>query len=187
MGDPSDLTPDDYERQVKLFLESLNGELAEFRATHQEVVEGTDGDYTIDVVARFEALGGEIVVLVECKRHANPIERQVVQVLHAKLDSTGSHKGMIFTTSSFQSGAIEYASAHGIALVELVDGISTYRTRSIQPSKPVAPSPLLGAPAHAGWLVTLTETGHKQSRLVSVDHPKTLEDFLDLKGPKTRP
>jgi hypothetical protein len=40
-------------------------------------------------------------------------------VLEQKLQSTGSQKGMIFSTSPFQSGAIEFATAHGIALVHV--------------------------------------------------------------------
>jgi Restriction endonuclease len=55
--------------------------------------------------------------LIECKRYSNPIEREIVMILLQKLQSTGSQKGMIFSTSPFQSGAIEFAKIHGIALV----------------------------------------------------------------------
>jgi restriction system protein len=43
-------------------------------------------------------------------------------VLNQKLESTGSHKGMIFSTSHFQKGAIGFAKAHGIALIHVESG-----------------------------------------------------------------
>jgi restriction system protein len=32
---------------------------------------------------------------------------------------------MLFTTTGFQSGAIKYAKAHGIALVSIIEGAAT--------------------------------------------------------------
>ena len=39
----------------------------------------------------------------------------------------GAHKEMLFTTSGFQSGAIKYAKAHGIALVSIIGGVAAQR------------------------------------------------------------
>ena len=37
---------------------------------------------------------------------------------------------MLVSSSNFQSGAIQYASKHGIALIQLTDADSIYETRS---------------------------------------------------------
>jgi hypothetical protein len=54
------------------------------------------------------------------------VKRDRVQELWAKIQSVGAHKGILFATAGFQSGAIEFAKSHGIALVEIADGRSSY-------------------------------------------------------------
>ena len=91
--------------------------------THLETLPGAEGEYTIDVTVRFRAFqGAQFLVLVECKKHKNPIKREVIQVLHDRLRSVGGHKGFVVATTSFQAGAVEYATQHGIALVQVVSG-----------------------------------------------------------------
>ena len=123
----SQLTPERFERQVKAWLESVAKPLEAFSAKHLESIDGVDGEYTIDVTARFQALGGaSFLIVAECKKHKNPIKREVVQELRDKQQSLGAQKAMVFATSSFQSGAIRYASKHGIALVQIVSGQAVY-------------------------------------------------------------
>jgi restriction system protein len=79
------MTFDDYEVGVKNVIEAKGHELKDFQVTRKEVLKGADGEYEIDVVARFTVLeGAEVVVLVECKHHKNPIKRELVQALHSK-------------------------------------------------------------------------------------------------------
>jgi restriction system protein len=112
------MTPERFEKYVRGIVKREKMTLQDFEVTHLESVNGMDGEYTMDVVATFVLFGGAIFrTLIECKRYSNPIEREIVMILEQKLQSTGSQKGMIFSTSSFQSGAIEFAKAHGIALV----------------------------------------------------------------------
>jgi restriction system protein len=75
----------------------------------------------IDVTARFTALDTNFLVLIECKHHKHPIKRDVIQVLRDRLESIGAQKGMVFSTVRFQSGAVEYAKAHNIALIKVTD------------------------------------------------------------------
>jgi hypothetical protein len=63
---------------------------------------------------------------VECKHDKSRVKRDRVQELWAKIQSVGAHKGILFATAGFQSGAIEFAKSHGIALVEIADGRSSY-------------------------------------------------------------
>lgn len=147
-----DITPEEFEAVTESFLRRLGTPLTNFATSRREHLSGLDGSYEIDITARFEALGATFVVLVECKHHKSPIKRDVVQVLRDRIASTGAHKGMLFSTARFQSGAVEYAQAHGIALVHVADGSTTYVARSYRPQ-----------PRRAGgvalWAVTLSESG----------------------------
>jgi restriction system protein len=120
MSHPLDLEPAEFECFIKEHLESLAAKLKDFRVEHLEKLNGPDGDYVIDVIARFEALGVSFLVLVECKRYKSiPIERELVQVLNQKKQSVAAHKAIMYTTSDYRDGAIEFARAHGIALVRI--------------------------------------------------------------------
>lgn len=101
--------------------------------THERV-EAHDGTYDIDATVRFRSLGLDFLVLVEVKQHRHPIKRELVQVLHAKTISAGAHKGVMFSTAHFQRGAIDYAKAHGIALVFVTEGRFTIAQRSAGPA-----------------------------------------------------
>ena len=155
--EPSDFTPEEFELAVKDVIEQAGVGLSEFSINHLETLEGVDGNYSIDITARFQALGANFLVLIECKRYKNPIERELVQILNDKLHSVGAQKAMLFSTSKFQSGAIEYASTHGIALVQLVNGESTYHTRAADGVRH-KPPPWANIPKYVGWLLT-TEDG----------------------------
>src|SRR5512133_1410571 len=122
MKDPRTLTPTEFELVVKDLLEEAGAAVTNFKVTGSQVLQASDGDYQIDATAEFEILGAKFVTLVECKRHQDPIKREIVQILEGKLRSLGAHKGMIFSTSGFQKGAVEFARAHGIALVYVQSG-----------------------------------------------------------------
>ena len=126
----TNISPREFELLVKDFLSNLGKELTSFKIKHDEKIFVEDGEYQIDVLAEFEFLGGKFNVLVECKRYKNRVKREIVQLLFDKIRATGSHKGMIFSTSGFQEGAIKFAKIHGIALIRVIEGKYTYFTRS---------------------------------------------------------
>lgn len=160
-SDPTlDISPTEFERLVRDWIVSHGGELTNLEVTHDAEVEAFDSTYQIDVLAKFQAFGGaDFTVLIECKKYRGAVEREQVQVLHGKVASLGAHKGMLFTTSGFQSGAIKYAQAHGVALVSIADGAATYHTRSAFPVKP-PPSMLLNLPRLSLWHVRENERGN---------------------------
>lgn len=168
-----DISPADFELLVKGILDKASESLVEYTSCHQARINGSDGEYVIDVLARFSALGAEFKVIVECKRTGRSVERQDVQVLHAKVSSLGAHKGMLFSTSGFQSGAVEYAEAHGIALVEVATGESNWHTRSAGP--PTPPPPWVPISKYIGWL----RAGNSMS-LMSELHGEYARKFLGL-------
>jgi restriction system protein len=153
---PPTLTPTEFERLVTRILEEEGVGLAEFRATHQDKIVASDGTYKFDATARFEALGASFLVLVECKHQRRPIEREVLEVLHDKLGSVGAHKGMVFSTSPFQRGAVTYARKHGIALVQFVDGRTIYRAKALDIELDYPE----WVPEHVGQLVSETDEGN---------------------------
>lgn len=52
-----------------------------------------------------------------------------VQILYDKIRATGAQKGILISTSGFQSGAIKYASEHGIALIQITEADAIFEAR----------------------------------------------------------
>lgn len=126
-----DISPTDFEVLVKNFLAEAGKTLPAFEVQHNVKESAHDGTYQIDVKATFDVFeGSRIVVLVECKKYTSPVKREKVEILYNRLQSLGANKGMIFSTSGFQLGAIEFATQHGIALVRLKEGKFSYETKS---------------------------------------------------------
>lgn len=155
LADSLKISPEDYEREVLNWLSEISdnaGATIEF--VHRQMVKGHGGDYQIDITGEFSVLGGTTIrILIECKRHKRPIERDFVAAFVAKIRDTSSHKGMIFSTSGFQRGALELAKSEGIAAITFVDGQASYVTRSLEPT-PTPPS-WDDFPRYGGWLLTL--------------------------------
>lgn len=95
--------------------------LKDFSILHNQKVQSNDGEYQLDIIAEFVALSVGFKVIVECKRYTRPVEREKIVVLADKVRSLGAHKGILISTSGFQSGATEYARQHGIALLQIFD------------------------------------------------------------------
>lgn len=127
----ANITPTEFEILVKDYLTELGKDLKSFSANHNTIIEKIDGDYQIDVYAEFDFLGADFKILIECKRHKHKIKREVVQLLYDKIRATGSNKGMIFSTSGFQDGAMKFANEHGIALIRIIEGKYTYVTKGV--------------------------------------------------------
>lgn len=123
--------------------------LKEIEISHLEKIAGKSGEYEFDAVARFSVFGGaDIVVLVECKRWKRPVDREVVLALVAKLRDVAAQKAMIFSTSGFQSGALEVAESNGIAAVTFIEGGWLYETKALD--GPKEPPPWANLPRFAG-------------------------------------
>jgi len=164
-----------FEMEVKKYLESTSGKLRQFITEHRETIDGHDGTYEIDITARFRIFGADFLVIVECKHHKNSIKREHVQVLHAKQVTLGAQKAMFFSTSGFQEGAVEYAIQHGIALVRLAHGETSYFARSANPT-PLPDS----LPAYVGWLIAKHDRASDGviHSLVDPRYPDALNRFL---------
>jgi restriction system protein len=171
----TEITSVQFELQVKRFLESTAGKLKDFQTVHRESMDGQDGTYEIDITARFKIFGADFLVLVECKNHKNHIKREQVQMLHAKQLSLSAQKAMLFATTPFQDGAVEYANQHGIALVQLASGETLYFTKS--GNRTPLPDSL---PSYVGWLIAKHDraTDGVSHSLVDPQYPDALNKFL---------
>lgn len=127
-----DLTPTEFEKYCLDFLNGYaeNEKLRDFKITHDKKIKVYDGNYQIDVYAEFTAMGAQFKVLCECKKYKSRVNRDKVTILHRKLESIGAQKGILISTSDFQSGAIEYAKAHGITLIKAEDYHFDYLSHS---------------------------------------------------------
>jgi restriction system protein len=167
----SPLTPEQFEIEVKNIIETSGLGLSQFSVQRLEKMDGTDGTYEIDVSARFRALGADFLVLIECKHHRYPVKRDVVQVLYDRIRAVGAHKGMVFSTAGFQSGAVKYAKTHGIALVEINEGRTEYVSRG--------PGETFRTPAwYQGWVVDVSDDDHITYKLISRSEPEILFPML---------
>jgi restriction system protein len=81
---------------------------------------GRSGDGGIDGIISLDRLGLE-KVFVQAKRWQNPVGPESVQAFYGALEGRRANKGVFITTSSFTSGAVEFASL--IEKIVLIDGV----------------------------------------------------------------
>lgn len=168
----ANITPTEFEILVRDYLTEIGKELKTFSAHHDKIIKKVDGDYQIDVYAEFNFLGADFKILIECKKHKNRIKREVVQLLYDKIRATGSHKGIIFSTSGFQKGAMKYANEHGIALVRIIEGKYTYFTKGTD-SQNYHPPHSVDNPKYVGEFIDNTSISYLQK-----GHMDSLYEFL---------
>ena len=153
------ITPTEFELQVQQWLRGSATNLGDLAVVHQGKVESAGGsEYAIDVLATFSAFeGAQFTVLIECKHQKRPVERDEVLILEAKRADVAAQKAMLFSTAGFQSGALEYATAHQIATITVVPGKWLYETKGAGPAG--EPPPWIPIKKWAGIRVTQTERG----------------------------
>lgn len=125
-----EMTPTEFEKYSLHILSEQVRSIANCTIQHNKIIEVDDGNYQIDGYIEFEMMGVNYKTLLECKHYKSSISRAKVEVLYDRLRACGANKGVIISSSNFQSGAIQYASKHNIALIQLTDSGSRYETRS---------------------------------------------------------
>lgn len=117
------ITPTEFELYC---MEILRGyaekeRLCDFTIQHNVKLAADDSIYQIDVYATYTALGSEMKILAECKQYKDNVAREKAELLASRLHSLGAQKGILLSTAGFQSGTIQFAEKHGIALVQVFD------------------------------------------------------------------
>lgn len=179
---PADIAPTEFEQWVAEVFDSAAPGLEDLRMGVHQRVTGIDGSFDFDATLRYRWAGMEFLVLVEAKRHTNPIKRELVQVLHSKVQSVGAQKGVMISTAPFQRGALEFAKVHGIALVSVTEGRFTYETKAATPAPVMSREEareLFDLPTFVGHCYGPGDTpGSTRSTLISPDHPEYIQELL---------
>ena len=120
----ADMTPTEFEKYCYMVIKEYaeQEKLSDFNIIHNDVIKNYDGKYQIDIHATCTILHAKIDVLIECKKLKSRIEAKVVRELKQKIESLNANKGIIISTSGFQSGAVEFAHSHNIALWQIIEG-----------------------------------------------------------------
>ena len=126
-----EMDPIDFEKYSLQVLQSRTKGLDNVKFVHNKVVEAYDGNYQLDGYIEFEVMGVLYKTIVECKHYKKPISREIVQKVYDNIRAIGAQKGIVVSTSNFQSGAIDYARAHGIALIQMTETEDIFHTRSL--------------------------------------------------------
>lgn len=172
--DSIEITPEEFEIQVKNLIENFNRDVKKLEILHNEKMSSREGAFQIDILVTFEFLGADFVILVECKRHNSAIKRETIQVLKDKIQILGAQKGLLVSASGFQKGAIEYAKLHGIALVRILKGEMTYETKSL--IRPKALPDWIDLPDFVFHWIQATSTNTIRVTDLDSDY---LNDFVD--------
>jgi restriction system protein len=176
---PTDISPTEFEKLVLEWLRRSAGHRQQTITTqHLGVAYGDGGQYKIDVRVTFSALGGALfLVLAECKHQARPVEREDVMVLESKLRDVNAQKAMLFSTSGFQSGALEFAAAKHIATIAVVEGEWLYETRAAG-GAPSRPPPWANFDPHAGIRMAKTPSTGVTCHTLELGRLDTIDEWL---------
>ena len=106
-----ELTPTEFEKYCLEIIQKYaeQEKLKSFHIEHNKKIQTHDGIYQIDIYAEFVVLNVQMRMLIECKKYDKPVGRDKVEVLANRLQSIGAQKGILISTSGFQSGAARYA------------------------------------------------------------------------------
>ena len=106
-------------------------------------------------------------------------------VLESKLRDVNAQKAMLFSTSGFQAGAIEFASVKHIASVAIVEGKWLYETRSAGPA-PAEPPPWVHCDPYAGIRMSNTPSG-LSFHTIEFARLEAIEEWLSEEAPRVAP
>jgi hypothetical protein len=179
---PADITPVEFEEFVVELLKWVEPALGGLTVTLHDKIACADGTYDFDATVRFELAGMQFLVIVEAKRHKNPIKRELVQVLHQKLQSVGAQKAAMISTAPYQRGAVDFAMTHGIALATVTEGRFMFETRAAESSQPMSRAEAFeqfGVPTYVGHCYEPgSAPGSISTTLLSPQYPHNIVKML---------
>lgn len=178
----ADVSPAEFESFVVNLLEATNPCVDNLTVTLHDRITGIDGSYEFDATVRFELGDMAFLVIVEAKRHTNPIKRELVQVLHQKLQSVGAQKGAMISTAPYQVGALKFAKTHGIALMKVTEGRFTIETRAVEQAPTMSRREAFdrfGLPYFVGHVYgSGKEAGSTSVTLMSTEYPEHVAEKI---------
>jgi hypothetical protein len=122
MDSTEDKTGKSYEVLTQAIFQLIHDqeEVPNLRVEHDIKLQGKSATHQIDVYWQFEQIGLPYETIVQVKDWSRPVDQGDLFKFNCVIcDLPGSPKGIFVTRTGYQSGAREYAKAHGIVLYEL--------------------------------------------------------------------
>jgi hypothetical protein len=93
-----------------------------------ETLRGARAEHEIDVTARMSIAGVDQCWLIECKSWKRRVPKERVLTFRGVVEDVGADRGLLFSESGFQAGAINAAQNTNITLTSLVEFENTFST-----------------------------------------------------------
>lgn len=107
---------EEYQDEVSVFLSQMG-----FDVTVDETIRGARAEHKIDVTARMSIAGLDQCWLIECKSWKRRVPKERVLTFLGVVEDIGADRGLLFSESGFQAGAIYAAQNTNITLTSLAD------------------------------------------------------------------
>lgn len=92
------------------FIQKMYEEDPNLTVQHNVTLVGKSGaKRQIDVLVKQKTKMTTMITIVECKRWKQRVNRGIIDIVSAAIDDLNANKGVVFTTSGYEEGAIEYA------------------------------------------------------------------------------
>lgn len=104
----------EYQDKVAIFLSQLG-----FEVQTDEVIRGARAAHAVDVSGRMRIAGLNLLWLVECKRWKRRVPKERVLAFRTVVEDIGGDRGLIFSESGFQIGAVRAAENTNVTLTSL--------------------------------------------------------------------
>ncbi len=102
-------------KEFEKFVAELYKDDGDVTVEHNVTLKGKSGaSRQIDVLITRKTKLHSYQTMVECKYWNKRVERSVVDIVYAGMDDLNISKGVIFTTTGYEAGAIEYAKSKNI-------------------------------------------------------------------------
>jgi len=110
-----------------------------FATRTDERIQGARGTHDIDVTARATVAGIPQLWIIECKKWRRPVPKERALTFIGIVNDIGADRGLMFSESGFQAGAIRAAANTNITLTSLtdfhqnsVDELASIRIKSLE-------------------------------------------------------
>lgn len=110
-----------YQQEVASFLVQLG-----FETRTDETIAGARASHDIDVTARISVAGVNQLWVVECKKWKRPVPKERALTFVGIVNDIGADRGLIFSESGFQAGAIRATGSTNVTLTSLSDFEQNY-------------------------------------------------------------
>jgi len=105
-----------YQNAVAAFLSQLG-----FNVRIDEPIQGARARHKLDVTARMSVAGVDQLWVIECKSWKRPVPKERVLTFLGIVDDVGADRGLLFSESGFQAGAVRAAQKTNVTLTGLAD------------------------------------------------------------------